>query len=1157
MKYLNEKKISREIKLLSHSFSYLSERPNLSLKDFPAITPTLDKYLKKDLENEWITPSQNLWGLRLILRNLPENERVDILRDGFAELIERLQNNTSVPSDFSIFLWLIAALEEDLTGRSPLTQKYSENLKISDVLDYILHLLLSACSQFLNRTARSKEQILDEMKEIVENSKTEQNIYLNSLKYSLTGNKENLNVKLDENFPNSTIDEDERILFEINAIILEFPFLLHQFLKWYYEGEKSEVNPSEIVQELTDMGKYLNECGYSSLSLFPFEFSNLIPKVVDRSIWKLEFGVQNEYVLNFFKEKGIFELWPPQIKAIQKIKDLQDSYFIIQPTGSGKSLIAHLWIYLQYMNNRSRQIIYLVPSKALAYQTTKDLNKAFGSFKIAISNLSGIQLHPILDMARRRLSNILVMTSEKFNFLYQNGEFERNFPSAVIIDEAHNIFGDNIRDFRNAISLLKLRLNLDLTRVLALSGVMDDPELIRKWESINIKYLKSIWRSTRLNIYVIDLQNNIAMPYFSSKEKGWNQKIDLPVIFKTFKTRKPHVANLLKHYLYQPEYQTAIVFCNSRRRAEDYAEEISNTIKKKIKNKKLLKKQTKLCEIVNETLGKDSKLITYIKNGVAFHHAGIPIELRDILLEALNEKVLHVISATTTLAEGLNTPADIVVIPYDYFYDTIFHKVDMSFTIIKNMIGRAGRAAHGGIGIAFIYTSDLESFEKREIKNKLHRVINFSESFRFQEDPYSKEINAADYNIPELLQFRPAIYSLICENLIDSSNPEKFIDKLDIDRKRIYKEDIIKTIISFKRLNQLLTEASPLKSTKRGWLAYQTGLDPFSFQNLLIYINTNLSRLKEILKKPFLKLNSKEREIVLKLLFVPDEARIPKNQFIEVKNRLNLLISWLNSNGSLLRTYKDFSQTFIHKPEEFIDDIFKISSTIYAGITNTIPWTAWGILQTLQQNYGIVIHPSYSLLPLYIRGGTLEPLRAVLNSFQVSPSVINEIVPIAPKDINNDSDISLLFNWIIHDLRKIIKNKYYDSDDIGLLELQLISLRFEKDNNKTLFLAVFYAGWYNLALNALDSLTIEKPEILNNLILECLDIMLRNYNEYKLIRNKKVTAEDYYHLFKQISEKKEISSFTITQFRIFLALLNKFNEKSKGIEYINSFLKNS
>ena len=86
------------------------------------------------------------------------------------------------------------------------------------------------------------------------------------------------------------------------------------------------------------------------------------------------------------------------------------------------------------------------------------------------------------------------------------------------------------------------------------------------------------------------------------------------------------------------------------------------------------------------------KLINAMNGGTCFHNSDLNREER-MVVEAEFKKIdgkLKVMSATTTVAAGVNTPASTAIIAECFFYSDGGQK-DFSVAEYKNMAGRAGR----------------------------------------------------------------------------------------------------------------------------------------------------------------------------------------------------------------------------------------------------------------------------------------------------------------------------------------------------------------------------------------------------------------------------------------------------------------------------------
>lgn len=85
-------------------------------------------------------------------------------------------------------------------------------------------------------------------------------------------------------------------------------------------------------------------------------------------------------------------------------------------------------------------------------------------------------------------------------------------------------------------------------------------------------------------------------------------------------------------------------------------------------------------------IGLDSVLGKTISYAVAFHHAGLTFDERDIIESSFCNSAIRVIIATSTLSSGVNLPARRVIIRSPMQFGK-----RMNALTYKQMIGRAGR----------------------------------------------------------------------------------------------------------------------------------------------------------------------------------------------------------------------------------------------------------------------------------------------------------------------------------------------------------------------------------------------------------------------------------------------------------------------------------
>ena len=94
-----------------------------------------------------------------------------------------------------------------------------------------------------------------------------------------------------------------------------------------------------------------------------------------------------------------------------------------------------------------------------------------------------------------------------------------------------------------------------------------------------------------------------------------------------------------------------------------------------------------LLQLRSSPAGLDATLARVLRVGVAFHHAGLTTEERDIVELAFKSGAVRVLVATSTLSSGVNLPARRVILRCPFTYNGQM----MDKLQYRQMIGRAGR----------------------------------------------------------------------------------------------------------------------------------------------------------------------------------------------------------------------------------------------------------------------------------------------------------------------------------------------------------------------------------------------------------------------------------------------------------------------------------
>lgn len=116
----------------------------------------------------------------------------------------------------------------------------------------------------------------------------------------------------------------------------------------------------------------------------------------------------------------------------------------------------------------------------------------------------------------------------------------------------------------------------------------------------------------------------------------------------------------------------------------------------------------------------NESLLEVARKGAAFHTADLDVRERRAVEDAFRAGRLRVLAATTTLAMGINTPADAVIVVDNTLWNPESGDQPIKLINYRNMAGRAGRSVRGGPaeGTAYVIADsdhELDGLWKRYI----------------------------------------------------------------------------------------------------------------------------------------------------------------------------------------------------------------------------------------------------------------------------------------------------------------------------------------------------------------------------------------------------------------------------------------------------------
>ncbi|MFT7898403.1 DEAD/DEAH box helicase [Tenacibaculum ascidiaceicola] len=485
----------------------------------------------------------------------------------------------------------------------------------------------------------------------------------------------------------------------------------------------------------------------------------LPPKNIDPDTW-------NDFLSRLAKDRPY--LWENHKEAVEtNFLNHGVSAVLTLPTGAGKSTLSELKIASCLYSGK--RVVYLVPTHALEDQVNKNLRPLFAEFE-PINIQFGSEY---TDFEEIDDFPILVMTPERcLTFLNINPEFFDTV-GLVVFDEFHLIHGTDIKKDRRSVDAMYCLLSLfsisEHTDYLLISAMVENGEDIASWiaqiTERECKVFNSSWKPTRqlhgCLVYEeekikelnrkIQKQKKVATTksspawlkremlieplcffslkniwetdeghdYFKSQVLNHNVQLGINRWWQLTSNRNNTAANLAIHF--SNLGLKTLVFVDDPRIAKSTSHTISKALKSRKNNYEgYVQQNQNIIKSLSTELGGFENSFFYGCNNVGIHH-GLLLPLERTLIEnyfkSINGSIVLV--ATATLAQGINLPAEIVIIAGDDRFDEEEEnrrRVDPHELL--NAAGRAGRAGHSSQGAVILIPGEIVTIQDSTISSR-------------------------------------------------------------------------------------------------------------------------------------------------------------------------------------------------------------------------------------------------------------------------------------------------------------------------------------------------------------------------------------------------------------------------------------------------------
>ena len=379
------------------------------------------------------------------------------------------------------------------------------------------------------------------------------------------------------------------------------------------------------------------------------------------------------------------------------------------PTSAGKTLIAEL-LSLKCVLEQRKKVLMILPFVSIVHEKTTYLQSLFEQVGVKVGGFMGGQS----PQGGLSAVDIAVCTIEKanslVNHLLEDGNV--NQVGMVVVDELHMV-GDHHRGYLLELLLTKLlyvckkgQLKLGLKmeseehltgnslQVIGMSATLPNLSTLARW--LNALLYRTDFRPVPLKemVKIGNILYDNDLKKISELKNGC----------ESCNKEEEDIALMCNERLQQGH--SILIFCPTKA----WCEKLSLSLAKALSLQVLLTEEEEttdlpvgnsskiglhldktglagVCEQLHRTqVGLDSVLAKTLPMGVAFHHAGLTFDEREIIEGAFRQLLIRILVATSTLSSGVNLPARLVIIR-----TPIFHQSMIDVLVYRQMIGRAGR----------------------------------------------------------------------------------------------------------------------------------------------------------------------------------------------------------------------------------------------------------------------------------------------------------------------------------------------------------------------------------------------------------------------------------------------------------------------------------
>jgi superfamily II RNA helicase len=457
---------------------------------------------------------------------------------------------------------------------------------------------------------------------------------------------------------------------------------------------------------------------------------------------------EEEFEKQHFKTKYPWDSF--QLHAFQAIKR-EENVLTVAPTSSGKTSVAKYAMLRNLLTKEDKRVVYTTPTKSLSNEKFGEMKEVLAPYGIVPGLLTGdqkinvdsrflIMTAEILcnalfmlkrkDDARDEVKKMIDSSNDQFDLSLRNQyELDTMFVNSigcVVIDEIHYM-SDRSRGGVWETTLVLLNPSV---QIIGLSATISDPELfasllgkikqkkitlVKKYDRpVPLEY--AIYNGSRL-VTILDAEGNYQSEAFRDAIR------DLKTDEKKYEKNNNKIQSMLNGFVRYAKEKDLLQLCFivfSKKNCEKFADHISVSLingKESADAVRELERKMGIHLKSYENMPRYRQIKGMIEKGVCFHHAGIPVIMKEVVEHLFKTNHIKVLFATETIAIGVNMPIRTLVL------SSVEKSVDSQMQTLNaaefnQICGRAGRRGLDCKGL-IVFLPLYDQMSEPQIRNEL------------------------------------------------------------------------------------------------------------------------------------------------------------------------------------------------------------------------------------------------------------------------------------------------------------------------------------------------------------------------------------------------------------------------------------------------------